>query len=132
MVKRELTRIIVLAGIGLMITFLIMFYRFNEFSANMFVKIPVYIIGMAYAIKTFIKLSGTVLKTYFSYQGLALLTKPLLGTILCIVLLYIVIVLLFKFIWVVGIIKCVICLWQDYQLDNQIREKNQTNDFYLY
>ena len=124
MLKRELIRIGILGGIGLLIMIFVMFG--NESGVNWAsLIIPIYIIGMFYAGKILLKILGVVVKTYFSCQFMSLLINPLWGTVICVVLLCIGVVAIFSFGWLIGIGRCIYCLVSAHQLDRECLERQQ-------
>ncbi len=116
MLKREFARIGIVGGIGLLV--MIFFMLGNEGVSWLPLIIPFYFIGMFYAGKILLKILGVVSKTYFSCQFMSLLINPLWGTIICIVLLCIGLAAIFSFGWVIGIGRCIYCLFTAYQLDS--------------
>lgn len=122
MLKRECTRIGILGTIGFVLMLVVMFS--SEEGANWSSIItPFYVIGMFYAGKILLKILGVVVKTYFSAQFMSLLINPLLGTVICIVLLCLGIAAIFSVGWLIGIVRCICCLVTAYQLDQQCIEK---------
>lgn len=124
MLKRELIRIGILGGIGLLIMIFVMFGNENGVNWTSLI-IPIYIIGMFYAGKILLKILGVVVKTYFSCQFMSLLINPLWGTVICVVLLCIGVVAIFSFGWLIGIGRCIYCLVSAHQLDRECLERQQ-------
>lgn len=124
MLKRELIRIGILGGIGLLIMIFVMFGNENGVNWASLI-IPIYIIGMFYAGKILLKILGVVVKTYFSCQFMSLLINPLWGTVICVVLLCIGVVAIFGFGWLIGIGRCIYCLVSAHQLDRECLERQQ-------
>lgn len=123
MVKREIIRISVIAIMGFVVA-LLMLGESDLFKWYVLFFMPIYFIGTFYAGKTLIKLLGMVVKTYFSYQFMSLLTNPLWGTIICILLLVLGIAVIFVIGWLIGLGKCIYCLITAYQLDKQCKVRS--------
>lgn len=85
MMKREVIRILVAAGIGVIVA-LVWAYRSDSVCWEMLL-LPFYFVGTFYAGSVLFKLIGGVLKTYFSGQFTSLLMNPLWGTIVCLLFL---------------------------------------------
>lgn len=124
MLKRELTRIAILGGIGFLIMLFVMFSGENGVNWSSLI-VPFYVVGMFYAGKILLKILGVVVKTYFSCQFMSLLTNPLWGTVICLVLLCIGLAAIFSFGWLIGIGRCIYCLITSYHLDKQCMESHQ-------
>lgn len=77
MMKREVIRILVAAGIGVIVA-LVWAYRSDSVCWEMLL-LPFYFVGTFYAGSVLFKLIGGVLKTYFSGQFTSLLMNPLWG-----------------------------------------------------
>lgn len=75
MMKREVIRILVAAGIGVIVA-LVWAYRSDSVCWEMLL-LPFYFVGTFYAGSVLFKLIGGVLKTYFSGQFTSLLMNPL-------------------------------------------------------
>lgn len=129
MVKREIIRISIVAVMGFFISLLLM-KKENEASYYAMILLPLYFIGMFYAGKTLLKLLGVVAKTYFSCQFMSLLTNPLWGTVICVILLSVGIVAIFSIGWLIGLGKCIYCLVTAYQLDQQCGVGSNEFDFW--
>ena len=128
MLKREIIRIGMLFAMG----FLIALSRINQdaFKASMLIVMPLHVIGVIYAFKMLLKALSAIFKTYFSYQALSLLTKPLIGTILCVLILWLVLFVVIKYIWLIGVARALACLWRAYQLDLQINANETQENLY--
>lgn len=124
MLKREITRIGILGGIGILIMLFVMFGKEDGVKWSLLI-IPVYFIGMFYAGKILLKMLGAVAKTYFSCQFMSLLINPLWGTLICVLLLSIGLAVIFSFGWLIGIGRCICCLVSAHQLDRECLERQQ-------
>lgn len=118
MLKRELIRIFVAAIVGLFIGFLVLVEE--DSVAATILLFPFYAIGIFYAGKTLIKMLGAVLKCYFQYQILSFFHRPVVGSILCILLLGLGISFVVSVGWIVGIGKCIYSIVTAIRTDREL------------
>lgn len=105
MIKRELVKILAIAGIGLMLGIILACANYDLASCILFM--PVYLVGMFYAGSLLLHMLGSVIKEYFQLQILSFFLKPLFGTIVSALLLATGLFCIFTFGWIIGIGKCV-------------------------
>ncbi len=96
-----------------------MLFGSSEANGESLIIMPLYFVGMFYAGKTLLKMFGAIVNMYFQYQMMCLFMKPLLGTVICIILLFVGIGIILSFGWIVGLFKCIYSLITAYQLDRE-------------
>ena len=127
MIKREITRIVFMICVGLIIAVAIILRNGKSTDLEIIFLLPLYIIGLFYGGTLLIKAIGFIFKTYCSCQFVSLLSNPMWGTIVSIVLLVLGVIAVLSFGWVIGIFRCIYCLITAYQFDRQYDEINNTN-----
>ena len=118
MIKKEITRIVAVALLGFFVALFCINSK-NKATYYFILLLPVYFVGMFYAGRTLIKLIGAVVKTYFSFQFMSLLINPLWGTILCLLLLCLGVLVILSFGWLIGLRRCIYCVVTAYRLDQK-------------
>lgn len=128
MMKREVIRILVASGIGVIVA-LVWAYRSDSVCWEMLL-LPFYFVGTFYTGSVLFKLIGGVLKTYFSGQFTSLLMNPLWGTIVCLLFLVLGLSAVLAFAWLYGIGRCIYSIVVAHQLDKQCGD-TQTDLYWL-
>lgn len=124
MVKREITRIVIMVCIGLIIAVAMIIRNGENINKEVLILLPLYITGLFYTGTLLLKSLCFIIKTYCSCQFVSLLSNPLWGTIISVVLLFLGIMTVLSFGWVIGIFRCIYCLITAYQFDRQYNEMN--------
>lgn len=122
MLKRELLRLAFIAGVGV-VSSIIFWGTTGEIEWVMLVLLPLYFIGMFFAGKQMINILLLILKTYFSIQFVSIISKSLLGSVLCVLLLVLGLGAILSVGWLYGVGKCIYSLVTAHQLDRQLEEQ---------
>ena len=115
-VQRELIRILLLMLIGVAAAIWVV-PEFGELDFLPKWLIPFYIVGIVYAGKYLFFAIWKLFKTFFQYQMMSLIVNPLVGTIVCAILLILGIALLIAFGWIFGWIRCLYIMYEDHKFD---------------
>lgn len=118
MLQRELIRSVFAVSVGVLVGFLL--YMRNDMSGRILIAAPVYGLGLFYAGKIWLSLIGKVISTYLRAQFMSFMTHPILGTILCLLLLTLGLGIVLSFGWIIGIGKWILALVTAYQEDKSI------------
>ena len=119
MLKHELKKLAIIAAIGFIIMLLIMIILGKPPNDFLWI-VPVYCTGMFYAGELLPKAILKIVKGLISLEYMSLLTRPFLGTFLCIVLLIISVICLASIGWIIGLFKCIHCLYVAYYQDKKL------------
>lgn len=124
MLKRELLRLAFISVLGF-VSSIIFWITTGEIEWVMLVLLPLYFIGMFFAGKQMINILLLILKTYFSFQFVSIISKSLLGSVLCVLLLALGLGVTLSVGWLFGLGKCIYSLVTAHQLDRQLEERGQ-------
>ena len=116
MLKRELIRIFTCTAIGAAIGTV----QYLHSGKTLWLLLPVYMIGLLYAGLYIAKMAAGAFRSYFHGQLACLWSHPILGTIICILILLLSLAAILCIGWLVGVIRCVISLYTAVQEDRKI------------
>lgn len=120
MVKKELMKIGVSSGIGILIMLLMIFE--NKTTWPTFIT-PFYIVGICYGGKELLKALFSLTNNYFKLQIVSLIISPFRGTIISIIVLFAGLGIIISIGWLFGIVKCIGCLTEAYKVDGEVIKK---------
>lgn len=118
MLKREVIKIAAILGAGLIVT--LIFMTRKEDMSLAFLVFPVYILGLVYSGSMLLRMLGGMFKEYFHYQVISLFFRPLMGSIICSLLLAAGLFFIFTFGWLIGIGKCIYSLINAVKVDREL------------
>lgn len=113
MLKRELTRISLLALAGLILDIL-----FLDGSARWIT--PVYVVGLVYAGRTLLGMTAALFRSWGHWQVIALYSRSVLGSIAALIILAAGLAFTVTIGWLFGVVRCIGALYTAIQLDRQV------------
>lgn len=125
MLKREVIRILALMLLGIVLGTLLGV----PLGVERLLIVPLYVVGIFYAGRTFLGMLGRLLSTYGRYQMTSLMFRSLSAALLCLVLLVLGLALVCTVGWFIGLIRCVAALVSAAQLDRSLRDSSEEWDF---